>query len=450
MDYSTVGEGQFITTLPGNSQPITGTSVTIIPSETTVPTTIRLYLSNSTLFDIYTTYTSNSAANTWEPSGLTTETIILSNQQSTETESSTETAGATPPPTPPPTPTPTPEPTRQASTTTRPTSGTQTADSDSFSQASANGTSNGTLAGAIVGSIVGTALLTLLLAFLFFRRRRAPSAARELEHGVGLGSKSGATVSTAAMSCEKSDESFSFEAIIPQPADDETVRNRILTVIDHASLHVDNYYGASSPSARITQDALDRLVDYDSDYLPAPLGTMLGQRGLSRKAITHALVYKLLQAIRPGGELLPKLLAAQPQVDRSNASIEDALFAWRMVTAHLYNQDAYNKGPTHIAARDQAASSLAADFTSAFSSYCLATFSESDRVSHLGKLAISTAELGIWLFSQPCTFEFVWNKSQNEFTVVPEVIKTFDERGKRLPKPQVLVEAVQEKYPSTV
>jgi hypothetical protein len=129
---------------------------------------------------------------------------------------------------------------------------------------------------------------------------------------------------------------------------------------------------------------------------------------------------------------------------------EDALFAWRMLTAHLYNQDAYNKGPTHIAARDQAASSLAADFTSAFSSYALATFSESDRVSHLGKLAVCTAELGIWLFSQPCTFEFVWNRSQNEFTVVPQVIKTFDEQGKRLPRPQVLMEAVQERYPSTV
>jgi hypothetical protein len=121
------------------------------------------------------------------------------------------------------------------------------------------------------------------------------------------------------MSCEKSDETLSLAAIIPQPADDETVRDRILTVIDHASLHVDSYYRASSPSARIPQDALDRLAEYDSDYLPAPLATMLGQRGVSRKAITHALVYKLLQAIRPGGELLPKLLATKPQVDGSTA-----------------------------------------------------------------------------------------------------------------------------------
>ncbi|KAL3432664.1 hypothetical protein BDV09DRAFT_205806 [Aspergillus tetrazonus] len=457
MDYSTAGEGPFTTTVPESSEPITGTSFTIYPTDTTIPTTTRFVLLGSEAIDIITTYQPD-AAGSYVSAGETTITTTLSSLPSTETESSTETADATPPPTTTPTttlmttPTTTPksESTRQASTTTRPTSGTQTADSDTFSQASSNGTSNGTLAGAIVGSIVGTALLTFLLAFLFFRRRRARPAAKELEHGVGLRSKSGATVSTAAMSSEKSNDSFSLAAIIPQPADDETVRSRILTIIDHASLHVDNYYGARSPSPQITQDTLARLAEYDSDYLPASLDTMLGQRGVSRKAITHALVYKLLQAIRPGGELLPKLLATQPQVGQSTASTEDALFAWRMVTAHLYNQDAYNKGPTHTAARDQAASSLAADFTAAFFPYALTTFSQSDRVSHLGKLAISTAELGIWLFSQPCTFEFVWNKSQDEFTVVPQVIKTFDEQGNRLPRPQVLIEAVQERYPSTV
>ena len=318
MDYSTAGEGPFTTTIPESSEPITGTSFTIYPTDTTIPTTTRFVLLGSKAIDIITTYQPD-AAGSYVSAGETTITTTLSGLPSTEAESSTETADATPPPTTTPTTTPKSESTRQASTTTRPTSGTQTADSDTFSQASANGTSNGTLAGAIVGSIVGTALLTFLLAFLFFRRRRARPAAKELEHGVGLRSKSGATVSTAAMSSEKSNDSFSLAAIIPQPADDETVRSRILTIIDHASLHVDNYYGARSPSPQITQDTLARLAEYDSDYLPASLDTMLGQRGVSRKAITHALVYKLLQAIRPGGELLPKLLATQPQVGQSTA-----------------------------------------------------------------------------------------------------------------------------------
>ncbi|KAL4976091.1 hypothetical protein BDW66DRAFT_166816 [Aspergillus desertorum] len=439
MNYTTILESAFTTTVSGTSQPVTLTSFTIIPATGTDAATTRFLWPDSTVDIFPTSY--DTVQSTWVLTGLATHTIPNS-QQTTATESSTETASATPAPTS--------ESTRQTFTATRASSGTQSADADNVSQASGNGTSNGTLAGAIVGSIVGTALLTLLLAFLFFRRRRTLPAARELEHGVGLSSKSGATVSTAAIPCEKSGESFSLAAIIPQPADDETVRSRILTIIDQASLHVDNYYGASSPPARMTQEAVTRLAAYDSDYLPAPLGTMLGQRGVSRKAITHALVYRLLQAIRPGGELLPKLLAVQPQVNGFTASAEDALFTWRMVTAHLYNQSVYSKEPTHTVARDQAASSLATDFTSAFFPYALATYSESDRVSHLGKLAISTAELGIWLFAQPCTFEFVWEKGQSEFTVAPQITKTFDEQGKRLPRPQVLMEAVQERYSSTV
>ncbi|KAL4993433.1 hypothetical protein BDV10DRAFT_198330 [Aspergillus recurvatus] len=439
MSVSTI-TGLFSTIDAANGQPTTLSVLTFSPVNTETAPTTRFLWPSSTV-DVYTPYTAN-AVGVYEaaPEVVRTLSPTPTSQQHTDSESPTGTTTATA----------TSQPTGQASTTTGIPSSTQTAGADSLSQGSGNGTSSGALAGAIVGSIAGTALLTLLLAFLFFRRRRTPPAGGEIENGAGLSTKSGAVVSTAAMPRETSDESFSLAAIIPHPADDEAVRSRILTIIDHASLHADNYYGASSPSARRSQDAIARLAEYDSDSLPAPLATMLGQRGIHRKAIAHALVYKLLQAIRPGGELLPKLLAAQPQVDGVTASTGHALFAWRMVTAHLYNHGANNRDPTHAAARDRAASSLAADFTSAFAPYALATFSESDRVSHLSKLAASTAELGIWLFAQPCTFEFEWNKGQDEFAVVPRVTKTFDEQGKRLPRPQLLIEAVQERYPSTV
>ncbi|KAL6229768.1 hypothetical protein BDW75DRAFT_88315 [Aspergillus navahoensis] len=328
-------------------------------------------------------------------------------------------------------------------------SSTQSHGGDSSSLSSDHGISNGALAGAIVGSIVGTALLTFFFAFLFYRRSRTPSASRGVEYQAGSDMKSGAIIGTSALSGEKPDGSFSLAAIIPHPADDEAVRSRILTLIDHTSLHVDNYYASTSP-VHLSQDAVAELAKYNSDFLPASLVTILGQRGSRRQAITQVLVQTLLQAIGPGGELLPKLLAAQPQVDLSTKSIENALFAWRMTTAYLYTQGAYNRDPKHIAARNQAAQALAVSFTSAFFPYALTTSPESDRISHLTKLAISTAELGVWLFSQPCTFEFVWKKGQKEFTVSPAVLKTFDDQGTRLATPQVLIEAVQAKYPGAV
>jgi hypothetical protein len=323
---------------------------------------------------------------------------------------------------------------------------TQTPGIDS-GNSSSDGVSTGALAGAIVGSVIGSALLTLLLAFLFFRRRRsAPKRASDDD------------VTLAAIVTDKSNTGFSLAAIIPQPADDETVRRRILTLIDHAGLHVDNYYTSGS-SVTLTQDAVARLSAYDSGYLPAAASTVLGVRQTQRQVITHLLVYKLLQAIRPGGELLPLLLASQPQIDDSSVctlshliapythanlltttATDNALFAWRMLTAHIYREGKYNRDTKQTAALAQAAHTLAADFTSTFTPYALSSFSETDRVTHFRDLAAAATELGVWLFAQPCTFEFVWTKSQTELTTVPRVLKTYDEQGNRLATAQVLVE----------
>ncbi|KAL4870410.1 hypothetical protein BDV12DRAFT_195350 [Aspergillus spectabilis] len=340
-------------------------------------------------------------------------------------------------------------------------SNTQSHGSDSSSRSSGNEFSNGALAGAIVGSIVGTALLTFFLAVLFYRRSQTPTASGEVENGAGSNTKSGTIISTSALSGENPHKTISLAAITPHPADDEAVRSRILTLVDHASLHVDNYYVSTSPPGQLSQDAVARLAKYNADFIPGSHITALGRHGKQRRAITHILLHTLLQAIRPGGELLPKLLAAQPQVDNSLTctfqhitisdiflATENALFAWRMITAYIYNQGAYNKDPTHNTARDQASEALAAEFTTIFSPYALVTFSESDRIFHLTKLANSTAELGIWLFAQPCTFEFVWNKVESELTLVPKVIKTHDEQGKRLATPQVLIEATQANVPT--
>ncbi|KAJ0421454.1 hypothetical protein BJY00DRAFT_282288 [Aspergillus carlsbadensis] len=293
---------------------------------------------------------------------------------------------------------------------------------------SGGGIGNGTLAGAIVGSIIGSALLTLLLAFLFFRRRRSPPKAASDDD-----------LTYAAVVADKSNTGFSLAAIDPQPADDETVRRRILTLIDHAGLHVDNYY-TSGTSVTLSPDAIARLNNYDSGYLPGAAATVLGEPQSQRQVITHLLVYKLLQAIRPGGELLPLLFAAQPQIENSSVATDNALFTWRMLSAHLYREGNYNRNAKQTAALTQAADTLAVDFTSAFAPYALSSFSETDRITHFRDLAAAATELGVWLFAQPCTFEVVWGTGQGEISTVPRVLKTCDEQGSRLVTAQVLVE----------
>ncbi|KAL6237891.1 hypothetical protein BDW75DRAFT_228395 [Aspergillus navahoensis] len=318
-----------------------------------------------------------------------------------------------------------------------------------------NSISKGALAGAIIGSILGTALLTLLLAYFFFRRRRnQPPKKPE--------NKSGATLRSSQFPIALSEKStpgsgFNLAAITPQPADDATVRARILTLFDQAALHVDNYYVPGSSPTHLPEDAVSQLERYNSGYLPEPIEKMLGQKSVQRHVITHALTYTLLRAVGPemdGGELLPKIIAAQPHIRHPSPSTDSALFSWRILTSNLYAQTQRNStfANDDVTSITSAAASLAAEFTTAFNPCSFASFTFEERIAHLTTLAKSASDLGIWLFGQPCTFQFVWDgsKSESAFNITPKVIKTHDERGFRLSEAVVLVEEKSILYPGKI
>lgn len=203
-------------------------------------------------------------------------------------------------------------------------------------QHGSNGLSGGGLAGAIVGSILGTFILTLLGAFLFLRRGRQNKSRAErttltspdLTKGRGksyshpIHSSLPSTNGTqASNSVPLGAQYLNLGAYVPQPADDATVSSRIQTLFDQASLHVDNYYAASLNKLELSQDAIHSMEQYDSDFLPAPLTTMLSNSRAKRSVLTHVLVRKLLQAIQPGhapGCLLPVPYALGQQLTPDN------------------------------------------------------------------------------------------------------------------------------------
>lgn len=133
-----------------------------------------------------------------------------------------------------------------------------------------------------------------------------------------------------------------------------------------------------------------------------------------------------------------------------------------MFTAHIYAQTQANSNdPGHDADRNQAAEFLAARFTAAFRPYSFPSFTVEERVEDLRGLAISAADLGVWLFSQPCAFEFVWETgrssgigagtgSSGEFSVVPKLVKVGDGEGVRLATPQVLFEGEKQGFSSKI
>ncbi|KAH2976243.1 hypothetical protein KXV25_006159 [Aspergillus fumigatus] len=225
----------------------------------------------------------------------------------------------------------------------------------------------------------------------------------------------------------------------PHPADDETVRARILTLFDHARLHVDNYY--SSAAASSPHNPTTSLASYESPYLPSPIATLLAKPGRHRAVLTHILVRELLQKITPGSgkeALLPACYASCPQVVNQTPETDQVLFQWRMLTAYLYQRQ---QGDRDV--DEHASSGLAEPFVDAFTGYANPAHTRAERLQHLKSVASAAAELGRLLFAQPCAFEFVWDYPGRQgavLVITPRVIKICDEQGRRLAVSQVMAE----------
>ncbi|KAE8422763.1 hypothetical protein BDV36DRAFT_279602 [Aspergillus pseudocaelatus] len=335
-----------------------------------------------------------------------------------------------------------------------------TASSTSDIQHASNGLSGGGLAGAIVGSILGTFIFTLLGAFLFLRRGRQNKSRAERttltspDLTKGLGNSYSHPIHSSLSSTNGTQPSHSvpvgaqylnLSSYVPQPADDGTVSSRIQTLFDQASLHIDNYYSTSHTKLELSQDTTHSIEHYDSTFLPAPLTTMLSNSRAKRSVLTHVLVRKLLQAIEPGHEpecLLPVPYASCPQLTPDNGD-DRAIFAWRMLTAYLHRTGRSAQETNPIIPPEDAIKSFAEDFTSTFASYSDSQFPDSDRFAHLTRVFRAASDLGAWLFSQPCTFDFCWDTSSTppgQTIVLPAVVKVSDEFGQRLLAPQTLVE----------
>ncbi|KAL4914330.1 hypothetical protein BDW62DRAFT_190583 [Aspergillus aurantiobrunneus] len=282
------------------------------PDISHTPVTTRYLWGERSTVDIFVTYTPNEGGSEYGPSVVietlgATETNSATATNSTSRESaqstSTETAAETASPE-------TTTSTTQSQTQSE-TPAVQPQSSPSSINTNGSGISNGALAGAIVASVVGTALLTLLLAFLFFRRRRA-------QPPKDLPSESHDTSPTPD---QKAGPLFSLAAITPHPADDATIRTRILTILDKAVLHVDNYYVPSSSPEDLSPDAIARLRGYNTADLPDTVDVLLSHRSIQRQIITHVLVRALVSGIRPGGVLLPGVMAHEPVVGGSKAGL---------------------------------------------------------------------------------------------------------------------------------
>ena len=115
-----------------------------------------------------------------------------------------------------------------------------------------------------------------------------------------------------------------------------------------------------------------------------------------------------------------------------------------MLTVHL-QQRASLENPSSTGPQHRAIESTVETFVTAFSTYASPQHQRAERVRHLTEVMLAAAELGVWLFAQPCEFRFVWDSSAvggEHIVVLPAVTKVSDERGNPLLVAQDVVKPV--------
>lgn len=117
---------------------------------------------------------------------------------------------------------------------------------------------------------------------------------------------------------------------------------------------------------------------------------------------------------------------------------------WRVMTAYLRPDPI--KDTSYIAQRDTKINDTVQSFAKAFAPWKSTGYKDEERARSLSAILGDAATLGIFLFSQPSTLQFLWPASnrvgQGKIVVSPALVKTTDEKGRDLVEAQVMVDNV--------
>lgn len=185
--------------------------------------------------------------------------------------------------------------------------------------------SGGVLAGAIVGSVVGSIIITLLLTYLLlFKRERSGYRPRH-RHQRSDASRRKPTPMVQRIEERSNVKStpvdFNWQAYLPQPKEDSSIRHAVKTLFEQIELHVDNYYHQANGD--FNDSTRRALIHVDSGRLPKPIEELMLKPHLAVPVIKHTIVHELITSISPdcsnAESLLPAYLSVTPDMTQSSA-----------------------------------------------------------------------------------------------------------------------------------
>lgn len=121
------------------------------------------------------------------------------------------------------------------------------------------------------------------------------------------------------------DSEHSWQAYLPQSADDQTIKRDVKTLFDQIELHVDNYY--TRANIRIDSGTREALSQFDDDNLPDSIEAFMANPQTTLATIKHCIAKTLVARMSPGydrASLLPAYLAEPTKLNSSMPPGEQA------------------------------------------------------------------------------------------------------------------------------
>lgn len=300
----------------------------------------------------------------------------------------------------------------------------------------------GQLTGVAVGCLVAGLLLTTLFFWIFLRRRLR--ANREAEKT----NKEIATIKNGGDSkFSNAGGTAAWQMGLPQPDADGVVKSLSSRSLDEIELLVEEFYSQLPMSTNERISASD-LSSLSSPYLPGTLSDLLTRTQNPTVVIKHCIAHFLIRRIDTSVNSSQSFLPGYYSIPQNQTSLglnetkmnRLAVSQLRVLTAHL--QPDPQQDETYRALRAGAIAQAVQQIDRAFQPW--ARGDSNARQKALTGIMIHISELGIKLFSQPASFNWIWTQSgaaplsslgqrnTNEIIMLPGLDKTADQRGEAI------------------
>ena len=192
---------------------------------------------------------------------------------------------------------------------------------------------NGAVAGIVIAIAIFVFLATLAMTLFILRLKRSRS--RPLDTADNNGKTDDNSKRHGSSQIDENTAApglppiARFDKHLPPSEDDYTIQNSVKEVFDQISIHVDNYYKASTP--RMTRDSKAELEAFASCDLRVLIDLLQARHEKSLSIIKHLLVCQVLQRILPACDpdltLLPSDFVILPHtLERTHSLSVNGMF----------------------------------------------------------------------------------------------------------------------------